>query len=203
MTSPASLTDIIQRRRTVRRFQPTPVPRSVVEGLLELAVQAPSAHNSQPWRFVVLYEEKTRRDMALAMADALRERRLGDGDAPGDVEADAARSIERITGAPVALLLCMSESDLDRYPDAARTRAEHHLAIQSTALAAGHLLLAAEEAGLGAFWLCAPMFAQDVVCDMLGLPDCWAPQALILLGHPDENSSPRSRKDMKEVVQWR
>lgn len=203
MTSPASMSEVIRRRRTVRTFQSKPVPAPVVEELLELAIQAPSAHNSQPWRFIVLQEPKTRRDFAVAMADVLRDQRRRDGDAQEDIEADAARSVERIAGAPVAVLLCMDESELEPYPDAARNRAERNLGIQSTALAAGHLLLAAEEADLGAFWLCAPMFAQDVVRAVLDLPDHWAPQAVIMLGYPEGESPPRSRKDMKEVVQWR
>src|SRR5262249_29246091 len=47
---------VVRRRRVVRDFDPDrPVPREVVEGLLDLAIRAPSAGFSQGWAFLVLY----------------------------------------------------------------------------------------------------------------------------------------------------
>jgi nitroreductase len=43
-------------RRSVRRFDPKPVPASVIELMLRAAMQAPSAANAQPWHFVVITE---------------------------------------------------------------------------------------------------------------------------------------------------
>ncbi len=44
----------IMTRRSVRHFKPDPVPEELVEQLLRAAMQAPSAHNAQPWQFVVI-----------------------------------------------------------------------------------------------------------------------------------------------------
>ena len=46
--------DAITARRSVRRYQETPVPRELLEELLTAACWAPSADNAQPWYFVVL-----------------------------------------------------------------------------------------------------------------------------------------------------
>jgi len=48
------LSDAIKGRRSIRRFKPDPVPKEVIEKLLELAQWAPSAMNRQDWRFIVL-----------------------------------------------------------------------------------------------------------------------------------------------------
>ena len=49
------LRDAIRRRRMVRNYDPDrPVPRETVDGLLELAIRAPSAGFSQGWQFLVL-----------------------------------------------------------------------------------------------------------------------------------------------------
>lgn len=50
MTNPASVDRAIQSRRSIRRFLPTPVPRDVIAEILNVAAQAPSGTNMQPWR---------------------------------------------------------------------------------------------------------------------------------------------------------
>ena len=53
--------EVIRRRRTHKAFGPDPVPRKVLEELLELARWAPNHHLTQPWRFRVLGPEALRR----------------------------------------------------------------------------------------------------------------------------------------------
>ncbi|MDW7672663.1 MAG: nitroreductase family protein [Bacillota bacterium] len=48
------LKEAIKRRRSVRKFASTPVERAKVEEMLRAAMQAPSAHNQQPWEFLVV-----------------------------------------------------------------------------------------------------------------------------------------------------
>ncbi len=48
------LLELIKSRRSIRRFSPTPVAKEMVKALLECAMSAPSAHNRQPWHFVVI-----------------------------------------------------------------------------------------------------------------------------------------------------
>lgn len=179
------------------------MPGEVVERLLGAAICAPSAHNRQPWRFVALTEDAAKRRLALAMGDRLRQDRLADGDPPGVVEADAARSYARIVGAPLVLAVCLTLEDMDRYPDARRSQAEHLMAVQSTAMAVQNLVLAAHAEGLGACWMCAPLFCPDGVREALDLPGHWQPQALITLGRPAGAGRPAMRRGVGEVTLWR
>lgn len=134
------------------------------------------------------------------MGRRLRVERLADGDDPAEVEADVARSYERITGAPVIVVVFLTMADMDRYPDERRATAEHLMAVQSVAMAAQNLLLTAHAEGLGACWMCAPLFAPDVVCQALGVSADWEPQGMILFGYPAETGRRRSRKPVSEVV---
>ena len=57
MSTPISADDLhhfLQTRRTVRRFKPDPVADEVVARVLATAAHAPSAHNLQPWRFIIV-----------------------------------------------------------------------------------------------------------------------------------------------------
>jgi F420 biosynthesis protein FbiB-like protein len=203
MIAPESVLDFFRARRSIRRYTAQPVPRETVERLLEAARWAPSAHNRQPWRFVVVETRRNASLLAEAMAARLRADRLADGDPPEAVEQDAARSQARILNAPVLILLCLTMAEMDVYPDRRRRKAEFMMAVQSVALAAQNLLLAAHAEGLGACWLCAPLFCPDVVRAALDLPPDWEPQGLITLGYAADSGKPATRRNLKDSVIWK
>ncbi len=97
------LQQVLQTRRSIRRYTPEPVAPEVVERLLTAAIWAPSAHNRQPWRFATVTTPEVKLRLARAMGDRLRADRLADGDPAEVVEADAAKSLARIAGAPVVV----------------------------------------------------------------------------------------------------
>ncbi len=193
---------IITGRRSIRRYQDRPVPREVLEALLTAAVWAPSAHNRQPWRFAVVTTPAVRRTLAAAMGAKLRADLTADNVSQEMIDKDVNRSFTRISSAPALVLVCATMADMDTYPDARRTAAERLMAAQSTALAAQNLLLAAHQEGLGACWLCAPLFCPDVVTRCLDLPADWEPQALITVGYPAEHKE-SSRQPLETHVLWR
>lgn len=195
-----SWADVLHGRQTVRRFRPDPIPPALVERLVSAAARAPSAHNRQPWRFCVVVEKGARAALAEAMGGRLRADRQRDGDAPEAIAADVRRSHDRITGAPLAILVCLTLEEMDHYPDERRGDAEWVMAVQSTAMAGENLLLAAEAEGLGACWMCAPLFCPDEVRQALKLPAHWVPQGLVLVGHPAEAGKFRQRKPLGSVM---
>lgn len=186
-------------RRMIRQYTTQVVPPEVIERILSAAITAPSPHNRQPWRFAVL-RGPARQRLATAMGNKLRADRLRDGDAADIITRDVARSSQRINSAPVAILACLSMSEMDIYPDARRAAAERWMAGQAVACAVQNLLIAAAAAGLGACWMCAPLFCPDIVVSTLGLPADWEPQALITLGYPADAGRERGRKPLSDIV---
>lgn len=193
---------LAKSRRSIRAYTSTSISRSVIEDLLQTAIWAPSAHNRQPWRFAVVEDAGRKEQLARAMGLRLEADLLADGVSERVIQADVERSFQRITGAAVAVCLCMTLVDMDDYPDVERNTHEQTMAIQSTAMAGQNLLLAAHAAGLGACWMCAPLFCSDAVQAVLELPDHWQPQALITLGYPAQARN-RTRKSLDESVVWR
>jgi nitroreductase len=127
---------------------------------------------------------------------ALRQEGLSQFEAEGRVE----KSKRRIVDAPVAILLFLDRSEIDHYDDVVRDRGELTMAVQSTAIAGGYLLLAAAAEGLGGVWVCAPLFTPAALRETLELPETWEPQAILLLGHPVGSPPARSRRGPDEVV---
>lgn len=196
------LTDAVRARRSIRRYTDQPVPAELLNRVLDLARWAPSAHNRQPWRFAVLQTPAVKQTLANEMGARLRADRLADGDPAEAVARDVARSRARLAGAPVVIVVCLTMADMDNYPDRRRKKAEYLMAVQSTALAVQNLLLAAHAEGLGACWLCAPLFCRDTVRAALTLPADWEPQALLTLGYPADSGKPAIRKPLADLTRY-
>lgn len=191
---------LLRTRRSIRRFRAEPVPDAVIERILTSAIHAPSAHNRQPWRFRVINSTIIKACLASAMGADFRRDLTNDGVAADQVEAQVERSYNRITGAPVVILLCMDTSDMDDYPDATRAAAERTMAVQSVAAAGAQLLLASHAEGLGAVWVCSPLFAPQTVQRALELPSEWEPQAMYFLGYPGDEPRLKTLKALRDMV---
>jgi len=198
-----SLRDFLRSRRSIRRFKPEPVPEAVLRDILHTATFAPSAHNRQPWRFIVLTEPAAKKRLANSMAMEFQRDLEQDGLPLEEVARRVSRSQERIMDAPAVILLCVDMTEMDAYPDRQRKQAERIIAIQSAANAGMQLLLAAHAEGLGGVWVCSPLFAQEVVQRTLNVPQTWEPQAMFLIGHAAESPNLRERKKLNDIVIFR
>lgn len=178
------LFDIVKQRRSIRKYLPKPVQKEVILEVLMAAGCAPSAHNSQPWRFIILQDASVKRRLADAMAEAWAKDLQRDGI---KVESDKlTERVERFATAPVLILACLTMGDLRKFPDSERQMCERDLAVQSFGAALQNLLLAAHAKGLGACWFCAPAFCKETVRKILKIPDAVEPQAFVAMGYPAE-----------------
>ena len=192
----------LRTRRSIRRFKTDPVPDSVLRDILHTATFAPSAHNRQPWRFIVLTDSSAKTHLSDAMAEEFQRDLEKDNLPPEEITKRVNKSRERITGAPIVVILCVDMSEMDNYPDERRKKAEYIIGIQSAANAGMQLLLAAHAEGLGGVWVCSPMFAQEIVQEALNISKQWEPQAMFLLGYPLEIPAFRGRKAIEEVMKF-
>lgn len=194
--------DAIHNRRSLRRYQQKTVPKLLIETVLEAATWAPSAHNRQPWRFAVLQSPETKISLAEAMGKRLRSDLEQDFVPEEVITKDVNRSYDRLTSAPVLIVVCMSMIDMDSYSDRKRSHNETVMAIQSTAMAGQNILLAAHDRGLASCWMCAPLFCPDVVQMTLELPQDWQAQGIISIGYSAQERS-KTREPLESRIIWR
>jgi coenzyme F420-0:L-glutamate ligase / coenzyme F420-1:gamma-L-glutamate ligase len=194
------LPEALRQRRSIRKFQTKPVSKELVVAVLESASWAPSAHNSQPWRFVVVENNAVKLELAEKMAQAWAQDIARDGST-----VDKAKRVERrerFAKAPVLILACLTMDDLMKFPDKERQQTERDLAVESLGAGLQNLLLAAHSLGLGACWYCAPAFCKQTVREVLKIPAGVEPSALIVLGYPAESPTAPARKDVEEFCFW-
>ena len=193
----------LRGRYSVRKFLPQPVPREVLERILETTTWSPSAHNQQPWRFVVMESTEIRERLGAALGKRLEQALISEGMDAETAHGRSERSRLRIAGAPLGILLCLDAEAIPFEENIERRAHEYQMAVQSVALAGGTLLLAAHAEGLEGVWLCAPLFQPELVRQVLDLPESWHPQGLLLVGAPDEQPQPRSRLPWQDVTVFR
>lgn len=194
---------MVRTRRSIRSFREDEIPREVVAGLLRDAVWAPSPHNSQPWRFTVLFEPADKGRLARLMAEQLAAELHADGIERDTIDRQTRRSTERISRAPVVILCSLVSDGLVPFADARRNRLEWEMAVQSVGAVLQSLFLLAAARGIGSCWMAAPMYCPGVVRTALDLRADFVPQALVLLGYPAQPGRVRERRSFAEVVDLR
>jgi coenzyme F420-0:L-glutamate ligase/coenzyme F420-1:gamma-L-glutamate ligase len=192
----------LRSRRSIRHFKSDLVPAGIVQRILETTICAPSAHNLQPWRFVVLTSAAAKSRLVEAIAARFRHDMLVDGVPEADIQARVKRTVRRAGRAPVIVILCRDKTQVKPQPDLLRQQEEALMGTQSVALAGLQLLLAAHAEGLGGTWICWPLFAPDETRSALGLALEWEPQGMIFLGYPDETPEKPQRNSLQEVVRY-
>lgn len=194
--------NFLRSRRSIRRFQQKPVEMEKILRVIETAMFAPSAHNRQPWRFVVIVDEIYKialsEEMGLAFAKDLEM----DGLSEHEINDKVLRSKNRIVQAPVIIILFLDMSEMDVYPSdsISRNNAERIMGIQSAASSGMLLQLAAFAENLASVWTCSPLFASNQVRNILGTPKEWEPQSMFFLGYSAETPKVKTLKISGSII---
>ncbi len=191
---------IIFERRSVRWYLNKSVPPSVLEKIIRAAADAPSAHNDQPWHFVVITSPETRNQLAQKMAEKYEQDMKKQGIPEHTRKKKIRRSLALFRKAPAMVVPFLANKKRDRVKSESSDKLEEVMGIQSVAAAVENLLLAAASSGLGACWYSAPLFCPEIVAGCLHVDDVWHPQALITLGYPEEIPKPKEKKALKEIM---
>ncbi|MET0894695.1 MAG: nitroreductase family protein [Acidimicrobiia bacterium] len=185
--------EFLAARRSIRAFVDAPVPRDVLDDVIEAACIAPAPHHSRPWRWVVVDTDEAQRDLAAGMGAQWRVDLERDGVSSSRIDELVDASHAKIMSAPAIVLGCLTWNGLDRYPDEPRQRAEWGMALLSLGAAVENLMIATADAGYASCWVAAPIFCPEAARDALALPSEWLPHAMVLVGRPDPAYVGRAR----------
>ena len=192
---------ILKGRRSYKlSFKNKEVDLKVIKNCLELAQWAPNAHNGQFWRYIIIKNDPSREKLINKMNEKLKVDLKKEGKSEDYIDRKINKTRKNLLQAPILILLCLDQTDLDKYPDSDRTRNELILGIQSISCSATYLLLAFEMNHLAACWYCAPLFAKSITKEALQLPDSYVPMAFFTVGYPANSVRAPLRKKLEEFV---
>jgi nitroreductase len=170
---------LLARRRSIRRFLPAPVEPDKVRACLEAARIAPSAHNAQPWRFIVI-------------------------DDPALKEAVAAHAFtglyhtSRFAAKAPVLLVLLARRTFVAHQLGSRFQRVHYYLVDM-GIAGEHIVLQAEELGLSTCWM--GWFSRRGLRRALKVPRRFKIVALMPLGYAEKRPTREPpRKSYDEIV---
>lgn len=174
--------DAIQNRRSIRKYKSKDVSDDDIKKILEAARVAPSGNNAQPWNFIVVKDPKTKEKLS-----EISHRQKWMMQAPVFIVA-------------VADVRTKIKDQPDLSIDEDSPQVEVKKIIRDTTIATEHIVLQAQELGLGTCWIA--WFIQKDVRPILNIPPDKYVLAIITIGYADEDPKSRKRKSLEEILRY-
>jgi nitroreductase len=187
----------IHRRHSVRHFTEQEVRDEDLNAILDAANRAPSAHNQQSWRFIVLHGQK-KHDLAELVT-------AGAGNFPRPSSILLRMASRSIISAPLVVAvantgeLIRHGSDLFQVDKEAARDFFRTMEIQSSAAAVENLLVAATSLGIGSVWLGILFLMKREVLNFLGEP-AGEFMAVVPLGYPAKTTEGPKKRPLEATV---
>jgi len=173
-----SFIKLAKERKSVRRYSTRSVPRDVIDRCLEAARLAPSACNSQPWSFIVIDSPTLKDDLATKAFSGIY-----------SMNSFAKK-------APVLIVVIRESSSYAASLGGTLRGLQYNLI--DVGISCEHLVLQAEEEGLGTCWL--GWFNEKAVRKTLKIPRSKRIDIIISLGYPESTEhKEKSRKTLEEI----
>ncbi len=170
--------DLVKSRKSVRKYLNQSVEREKIERCLEAARLAPSASNSQPWRFIVVDNQQLKDKVARETFDRLI-------------------TFNRFSLQAPVLVVIISER-LNVVNKVGETIKDKQFSLIDIGIAAENLCLQATEEGLGSCIL--GWFNEKGVKKILNIPHSNRVELIITMGYSASNEvRPKKRKDLNKI----
>lgn len=190
-----NLIDLIKTRRTIREYQDKKVTREVIEKILEAGRWAPSAHNLQPWKFVVVEDKGKINTISYMLEKKANDLFSGFNIVMRD-------TAKKIKNAPLLLLVYSNKAVTKKFSKLGEPYS--HIAqlcdVQSCANAIENILLYAHSLSLGAAWYAMPLFCEKEINIYLKQKDELL--AAITIGYAKNVNSKSIRKELPEITEF-
>ena len=203
------LFEVIYSTRSMRRLKQKPIPRNVIERIIDAGVHAPSGSNFQNWGFLIVERDEDKkfvRDLYLKSYQMLENK----GTIPLLTEAPESRRkmfqsaihlAENMHLAPI-LLFAISGTDFPTYADQDNPSSITATLHASIYPAVQNMLLAARALGIGATLTTLHYFFEEELKNRFLIPEDKEIAALIPMGYPEGEFGRTSRRPGTEVTFW-
>ena len=168
--------ELAKKRGSCRNFTDKPVDKELLLSCVEAASMAPSACNSQPWKFTIVMDAAKRKELAGLAQDA---------------------GFNQWAEKAQAFIVVSEDAHPNVMPAVAERYGEKRFAEGDVGMAEAYLLLQADELGLGACVI--GTFVDAKVKRLLGISEGDTVRAVIAVGYPAEPPRPKKRRSVEEI----
>lgn len=163
-----NLHQLLIERRSIRRYTDQPLDADHVKTILEAALLSPTGKNARAWQFVVVDD----RDMLTRLSECKQAGALP------------------VAKATMAVVVCVDVTASETW-------------VEDGSIAAAYMMLQARDLGVGSCWIevngrlaADGTPAEDVVAELLGLPEHIQPLCIVTFGYPAEERKPQNTEKL-------
>lgn len=175
-----SVKELIARRRSIRQYLDKPVERENIFMCLEAARMAPSADNVQPWRFLVIDDPELKDRFAREIFSGIY-------------------SISKFAAKAPILIVILARLDIIANRLGKQIQNIHFYLID-TGIAGEHIVLQAEELGLGTCWI--GWFNSRKARKVLNIPRKYKIVSLLSMGYYEKKPGREKKRKRLEDIAW-
>lgn len=163
-----NLHDLLVNRRSIRRYKDQPIDAESVKLILEAGLLSPTGKNARAWQFVVVENRTTLQQLS---------------------ECKKAGAMP-VAKAPMAVVVCVDVTQSETW-------------VEDGSIAAAYMMLQARDLGIGSCWIevngrlaADGTPAEDIVQEILSLPEQVQPLCIVTFGIPDEDRKPQNTEKL-------
>ena len=204
--------DFIYKRKSIRKFKDTQIPREDIIELLKAATHAPSPKHQQNWHFVVLQNKEIINEMAEIVAKSHENiGSIAKSEKDQKIHMSVLKYYTAFKNAPVVVLVYACEYKMIEYKILKENNASQEVldmlvspqsGAQGIGAAVENFLLGASAMGYGTCYMTGPTHAKSEIEKLIGIDkQGYELMSMIALGVPEENTPPQPpRKPLEDVV---
>ena len=175
-----SFSDLVSRRQSNRAYLDKAVEKNKIIQCIESARLAPSACNSQPWKFIIVDDPELKSKVAQTTSNKLL-------------------PLNHFTNqAPVHIVIVNEGSNFTA--NLGNKIKNRNFSLIDIGIAAEHFCLQAEELGLGTCMI--GWFKEKELKQLLGIPEKKRPELIITVGYPADEYRNKKRKTLEKIISY-
>lgn len=167
------LSKVLEERRSVRHYNQLELKKELIEDILNYAILSPSAHNRQPWHFIVIRNQDLKREIGDLLQNKM-----------GDI-AQVTSNVIRESQALILVFADITEEIMD---------------IVSVGACIENMILRARDLDIASLWIGYILDIEEELKNKFALDKQLI--SAVALGYTDHFPSKRSRKELNEVSEW-
>ena len=180
MINGKTMLELIRTRQSDRSYSDKPVENEIIDRILEAGRMAPSACNTQPWKFIIVNDP----ELKTRLSEAASARLLGMN--------------SFVNQAPLLLVVIREKANMSSRIGATVKNKDYSLI--DIGIASENICLQARAEGIGSCMI--GWFDEKLVKNILGIPASKRVELIITLGYPAKELREKRRKPLKEVVSY-
>ena len=201
--------EAIKKRRSIRSFLDDPVPDEDINRIIDAATWAPSGSDSQPWEFLIVKDDKKKKELAKVVKSKM------DGIIKEEIKDDKEKQLLRSYAkyftffyrAPIVIIVYGQEENAGFREIINKYRSKDQAIkstsfVQSMSAAVENLILAAESLGYGTCWMTGPLIAKNELKKAVNMELSKSIIAIIPLGKPKVIPEAPKRKKKEDTVKY-